>query len=163
LQVQAASGPTGTIILDTGNLDSLGVPDGTNTGTITLSGLINADGTGSGGGSILVFADQLVANDATVTASELAGQVGSIIVVTNSVTDNSGLTIDLNATMPVLLLIYRSFRSVLSASPAPTHHSNLSFTATLRHLQIRWKLPVPVVSPSTPMAIITTYKFMVIL
>ncbi len=90
LQVHAGSGNTGTIILDTAS------PDGTNTGTVTLAGTINADGSSGPGGVIDIFAAQIVANDATLSASAPGAQVGTINLVTNSITDNSGLTINLN-------------------------------------------------------------------
>lgn len=91
LQPNIASNAGGYVILDTGHWTD-GVPDGTNSGVVTLKGSINVDDP-TAAGFIDIFALQIVAKGATLSASSPSGQVGTINLVTNALTDRSGLAI----------------------------------------------------------------------
>ncbi len=88
LQVNASSGPTGTIILD-----------GKANGKVTLSSNITVDGA-AGSGSISIFAPEVIANGATLNANSPGQQVGGIALTTNKITDNSGLILNINGNGP---------------------------------------------------------------
>ena len=86
LQSQGSSGPAGIIILDGGSNNK-----------ITLSGDLNANGsTGQRSGGVLLFATEIITNNATISANAPNQQVGSIALTTNKITNNSGLVLNIN-------------------------------------------------------------------
>jgi len=94
LQPNISSNPGGYIVLDTGHWTG-GAPDGTNIGTVTMAGSLNVDDT-TRAGFIDVFASEIIAKGATVSASSPNGQVGTINLVTNKISNRSGLTVNVN-------------------------------------------------------------------
>ncbi len=114
LQVNNSAGPAGFIILDGGT-----------TNNVTLSGTLSADGSGGhASGVIDIFAPQIIANNATLSASSPGQNVGVINLVTSQITDNSGLTLSINGNGPlpnfVDLSLFPPGSYSVSASADPT-------------------------------------------
>lgn len=91
LQVQASSDHSGSIFLD-----------GQSSGNVTLSGSFNVDGAGGqGSGAIEIYSPQVIANGVTLGASASGANVGYINLITNLVTIDSGLTVNINGNGPL--------------------------------------------------------------
>ncbi|CAN5209512.1 hypothetical protein BH10CYA1_BH10CYA1_43390 [soil metagenome] len=85
LQTHADSGTPGYVYLDGGSA-----------GTVTLAGSINVDKS-EGAGAIAVFAPEIIANGATLSASANAGSpTGYINLITSKITKSGALTINNN-------------------------------------------------------------------
>ncbi len=131
LQSQGSGGQAGNIILDGGSSNK-----------ITLSGNLNADGSGSNrSGGVLLFAPEVISNGATLSANSPNQLVGSIGLTTNKITDNSGLTLSINGNGPFSNYVDLSITPVgswsVTAKPDPATPITFgSFTSSSNPLTI---------------------------
>ncbi len=105
LSVKNSAGPTGNIILD-----------GQGSGNVTLTGSFDVDGSGQQAGAINIFAPQVIANGATLSASSPGNAVGVINLVTNQITTTGALTLNVNGNGPFAQFVELSLFPVDSYS-----------------------------------------------
>lgn len=98
LNANIGSNPGGFVVLDTGAVtDNQNGFENANTGIVTIAGSLNVDGSGGNpAGFINIFASEIIAKGATISASSVNGQVGTINLVTNKISNRSGLTVNVN-------------------------------------------------------------------